>query len=229
MPGARKPGNDFAAVVDRAIVRAGGPRALEAMLPKPKTPAQLRRVADDRYLSLMCRRVFRAGLRHAMVDARWRAFEHAFHHFQPGRVVLMDDEALERMMADRRLIRHWAKLRSVRDNAAAVRSVADEHGTFGRYLAAWPTIDIVGLWRDLGRRCSQMGGNSGPAFLRMAGKDTFLLTGDVVTALVGLGACRRKPATKSELHAVQAAFNRWSERTGRPLSQISRILALSVG
>lgn len=229
MPGARQRGNDIMAVVARATARAGGRMALEAMLPKPRTPAQLRRVADDRYLSLMCRRVFRAGLRHAMVDARWPAFEKAFHRFVPGRVVLMDDEALEAMMADRRLIRHWAKLRSVRDNAAALRAIAAEHGGFGAYLAAWPVTDIVGLWRDLGRRCSQMGGNSGPTFLRMAGKDTFLLTTDVVTALAGLAVCRRRPTTRGELQAAQAAFNRWSHETGRPLSQISRILALSVG
>lgn len=225
----RQKADAFAAIVEAAIARAGGPRKLEAMLPKPTAPARLRAVADDRYLSLMSRRIFRAGLRHDMVDARWPAFERAFHRFRPGRIVLMDDEALERLMGDARLIRHWAKLRSVRDNAAAIRRIAEQHGTFGNYLAAWPTTDIVGLWRDLADRCSQMGGNSGPTFLRMAGKDTFLLTGDVVAALIGLGVCKRKPSTRAELETVQAAFNGWVERTGRPSCQISRLLALSRG
>lgn len=219
----------FDPILARAVKRAGGRSALEGLLPRPKSPALLRRVGDDRYLSLMSLRVFRAGLRHDMVDARWPAFEEAFSGFDPGRVTLMDDEAVERLMAEPRLIRHWAKLRSIRDNAAAIRRIADEHGSFGSYLAAWPAADIVGLWADLAKRCSQMGGNSGPSFLRMAGKDTFLLTDDVSRALIELGVSHRRPTTKTERGVAQAAFNAWTSETGRPLCQISRILALSVG
>lgn len=219
----------FAAVLERARRRAGGDAALEKALPKPKSDAALRKVGDDRYLSLMSLRIFRAGLKHSMVDARWPAFEDAFHGFDPGRVMLMNDEEVERLMADARLIRHWAKLRSVRDNAAAIRTIAKDHGSFGAYLAGWSSARVVELWADLAKRCVQMGGNSGPTFLRMVGKDTFLLTDDVTSALIGLGVCKRKPSTKAELAAVQAAFNGWSAATGRPLCQISRILALSVG
>ena len=35
---------------------------------------------------------------------------------------------------------------------------------------------IVELWEALAKRFSQMGGNLGPSFLRMVGKDTFVLT-----------------------------------------------------
>ena len=68
----------FQPILEAARARAGGAAALEARLPQPKSPAELRGVADDRYLSLISRRVFRAGLRHAMVDAKWPAFEAAF-------------------------------------------------------------------------------------------------------------------------------------------------------
>ena len=46
------------------------PRALEGELVKPRTDAKLRAFANDRYLSLMSLRSFRAGLKHSMVDAR---------------------------------------------------------------------------------------------------------------------------------------------------------------
>ncbi len=85
------------------------------------------------------------------------------------------------------------------------------------------------LWADLTKRFRQMGGNSGPYFLRMAGKDSFLLTVDVVHALIAAGVIAKKPTTKDAKAAVQAAFNHWADETGRPLCQISRILALSVG
>ena len=93
----------------------------------------------------------------------------------------------------------------------------------------WPTSDVMGLWVELAKRFSQMGGNSGPYFLRMAGKDTFLLSGDVVKALVKAGVVKKKPTTRDARAATQAAFNDWAAETGRPLCQLSRILALSVG
>ena len=54
--------------------------------------------------------------------------------------------------------------------------ISAAHGGFGAWLAAWPADDIVGLWKELQTRFSQLGGASEPYFLRMAGKDTFILT-----------------------------------------------------
>ncbi len=219
----------FAPILERARKRVGGADTLESELPTPKGDAELRAVSDDRYLSLMSLRAFRAGLKHSLVDARWPAFEEVFHGFDPHRVRLMNDEDLERLMGEKRIIRHWGKIKAVRENAAAVVALIDAGGSVGAYLADWPTADIMGLWADLAKRFRQMGGNSGPYFLRMAGKDTFLLTGDVVRALIDAGVVTKKPTIKDERAAVQAAFNAWAEETGRPLCQLSRILALSVG
>ena len=219
----------FASVLERALVRSGGAPALEEMLPAAKDARALRRLSDDRYLSQMSLRIFRAGLRHAMVDDRWPAFEAVFKRFEPRRVVAFSDEDVEALMGDKRLIRHWAKLRSVRDNAAAMVAIGEAHGSFGAYLANWNAADTVGLWADLAKRFSQLGGGSGPSFLRMVGKDTFLLTPDVVRALAGLGVVQKKPTAKRDLATVQSAFNGWAEETGRELCQLSRILALSLG
>ena len=73
-----------------------------------------------------------------------------------------------------------------------------------------------------------MGGNSGPYFLRMVGKDTFILTEDVVVALKAQAIVDRKPSSQKDLRAVQQAFNRWREQSGRPLCQISRLLSMTV-
>lgn len=219
----------FIPILALARKRAGGAEALEDQLPAPKSASELRAFADDRYLSLMSLRAFRAGLRHALVDGKWPAFEEVFHGFAPHRVRAMSDEDLERLMGDTRIIRHWGKIKAVRDNAAAMIGVVEESGSFGAYLADWPGDDIMGLWRDLGHRFRQMGGNSGPYFLRMAGRDTFLLTDDVVRALVTAGVVPKKPTTGDDRAKVQAAFNSWATETGQPLCQLSRILAFSVG
>lgn len=208
--------------------RFGSVAELEARLPQAKSADELRAVGDDRYLSLLSLRIFRAGLKHSVVDARWPAFEEAFFGFDPHKVVLMGAEHLERLMQDERLIRHLAKLKSVPRNAQLVLDVAREHGSFGAWLADWPESDIVGLWRYLGKHGSQLGGLSAPRFLRMAGKDTFIPTDDVVAALKAQGIVDKAPTSQRDLAALQAAFNGWREQSGRPLCQLSTMLAYAV-
>src|SRR5437764_13998110 len=109
----------FAAVLEAARTRHGV-QALEARLPQPKTPAELADTPDDRYLSQMSLRVFRAGLKHSLVDAKWPAFEEVFHGFDPRRIRAMSDPALEQLLANTRLIRHWRKANAGPGNAAGM-------------------------------------------------------------------------------------------------------------
>lgn len=218
----------FETIYEEALFRQGSEAALKAKLPVPRTPDALRKQPDQEYFSLMSRRIFRAGLKHEMVDAKWPMFEEVFHHFDIERVRMMSDEELESLMQDQRIIRHWGKIRAVRANAEALYELLQDKKSIGCYLADWPANRIVELWEDLSTRFTQLGGNSGPYFLRMAGKDTFLLTDYVVRALIKWNAIRKKPGSKQALVTVQEIMNRWSEESGRPLCQVSMILAMSV-
>ncbi len=217
----------FSTIFEAAATRHGA-AAVEARLPQPKSPAELAATSDDRYLSQMSLRLFRAGLKHSLVDAKWPAFEEAFFGFDPRRVRAMPDESLEALLGNARLIRHWGKLKAVRDNAAAMLTVAEEHKSFGAWIAAWPGDDIVGLWEVLAKRFSQMGGNSGPSFLRMVGKDTFVLSPSVVAALKRWAGIAAPAKNRADRLAAQACFNAWAAESGRPLCHLSLILAQSV-
>jgi 3-methyladenine DNA glycosylase Tag len=218
----------FEAIEERARERVGGVQALAERLPRARSADELRALSDDRYLSQMSLRIFRAGLRHSVVDARWPAFEDVFMGFEPRRVVAMTDEQMEALLQDRRLIRHWGKLKAVQANAAAIVKLAEEQGSVGAWLAAWPGDNVVSLWADLAKRFSQLGGNSGPYFLRMTGKDTFMLSPSVVSALNHWEVFEGTPKSKADKAKVQEAFNAWHRASSRPLCQISMILALSV-
>ena len=202
---------------------------IEALLPQPLTREQLATVPDDRILSDMMRRVFRAGLKHTLVDGKWPEFEKAFFGFDPEKISLMSDEQLENMMQNDKIIRHWGKIKAVRANAFMVSSIAEKEGSFARFLAQWPEDDVISLWAFLKKEGSQLGGNSGPYFLRMIGKDTFILTDDVVAALKAQGVIDKKPTAKRDLQKVQEAFNQWQQESGRPMSQISRLLSYTIG
>ncbi|MDF3931728.1 DNA-3-methyladenine glycosylase I [Pseudomonas citronellolis] len=219
---------DYQWLYEYCLNRFGSVAALEARLPQPKSPAELAALGDDRYLSLLSLRIFRAGLKHSLVDAKWPAFEEVFFGFDPEKVVLMGGERLENLMQDARLIRHLGKLKSVPRNAQMVLDVAREYGSFGKLLADWPVTDIVGLWKLLAKRGNQLGGLSAPRFLRMAGKDTFIPTDDMVAALKAQEIIDKAPTSQKDLAAVQAAFNAWHEQSGRPLCQLSVMLAHTV-
>jgi 3-methyladenine DNA glycosylase Tag len=219
---------DYAWLYEFCLNRFDSSQALEAALPQPASSESLKRVADDRYLSLITRRIFRAGLKHSLVDAKWPAFEEVFFGFDPEKVVLMGGERLERLMQDTRIIRHLGKLNSVPRNAQMVLDIRREKGGFGHFLADWDITDTVSLWQLLAKRGSQLGGLSVPRFLRMAGKDTFVPTQDVVAALKAQNVIDKNPTSQRDRAAMQAAFNHWHEESGRPLCQLSVMLAHTV-
>lgn len=217
----------FQAIEEAALLRHGS-AAIRGRLPKVESPAKLAAVPDDRWLSTMSRRVFQAGLKHSLVDAKWPAFEEAFAGFDPARVAELSDEALEAMLADKRLIRHMPKLLATRHNARQMVAIAEAHGSFGRFIAGWPTTDITGLWTTLAKTMKQLGGNSAPYYLRMMAKDTFIPTDPVIKALAYWQAFTGNPKSQRDRQALQAVFNHWHEETGKPLAHLSMILAMSV-
>ena len=56
-----------------------------------------------------------------------------------------------------------------------------------------------------------------------------ILTRDVVRALIQEGVIDKEPASKLALAKVQDAANQLMEQSGRDLTAVSRVLALSIG
>jgi 3-methyladenine DNA glycosylase Tag len=219
----------FAALYDRAVKRKGGVKALEALLPTPLTKAKLAKIPDDRWLSMMSKCVFQAGFNWQVVEKKWPDIEATFAGFHPQRWTFMSDDDLERLLRDKRIIRHATKVLAVRENATFLCDLAGEYGSAARFFADWPAEDYAGLLLLLKKRAARLGGTSAQYFLRSMGKDSFILSRDVVTALLREGVVSNDPKSQRDLKLVQAAFNHWQQESGRPLTQISKILAFTVG
>lgn len=219
---------DFDDIYRQVLSRFGDERVIAELMPSYLEEEALEGQSDNFYLSTLSRRVFRAGLKHSLVDAKWPAFEKAFFDFSPLRVAMMSDDELDELMANRVIIRHWNKIKAVRVNAVLFTELIEQHGCIGRWLSQWPAEEITGLWLFLKKQGAQMGGNSAASFLRMAGKDSFVLSEDVVVALMAQGIVDKRPTSQRDLKAVQQAFNAWRVQSGWPLSHISRLLALTV-
>lgn len=218
----------FSDIFDRAAKRKGGPKALEDLLVGPFTPAQLAKVTDSEVLAEMTKCVFRSGFVWQVIENKWPGFEEAFHQFDVRRCAMLSDEEIETLTTNAAIVRHAKKIQSVRENALYVLDVRSEHGSFSAFLAQWPKDDFVGLWDDLKRRGSRLGGQTGRYFLRFIGADTPMYSRDVVRALIAAGVVDKEPSSKKAMLATQDAFNAWREESGRSWNEISRVLAFSV-
>ena len=219
----------FEKLYERAAARKGGPDALEALIPGPKSRAGLRRVPDDRWLSTMTRSVFQAGFSWKVVDRKWPGFEEAYRGFDPALLAGQSDDDLDRLMKDTRIIRHWRKVKATRHNARFVLDLAEEHGRAAHFFADYPGDDFIGLLSVLKKRGAWLGGTTAQYFLRSMGKESFILSRDVVAALRREKVFDGSESTRASLKSIQGAFNRWVAEGGQNLTRVSRVLAFTVG
>jgi 3-methyladenine DNA glycosylase Tag len=221
---------DFDEIIAVAAKRKGGRDQLEKLLAETpsRQPSAIAAIPDDRILAAMTRRVFYAGFSSKVIDAKWDAFEAAFERFDPHACAFMSEDHFDALMKDSGIVRNEAKIRSVQANAKLLLDLASEHGSAARFFAAWPDPDYVGLLDILKTRGSRLGGDSGMRFLRAIGKPAFIASPDVVAALIREGVLTRPPGGKRDLLVIQNAFNQWSKSSGRNLTDVSRILAMSV-
>jgi 3-methyladenine DNA glycosylase Tag len=192
------------------------------------TAADLDR-SDDRFLAGMTKTVFSAGFSWELIEQKWPGFEAAFDGFNPNRVAFYSDGDVDRLLKDARIVRNGAKIRATIANARFVVDTAKAHGSFGAFLKGWPTSDQIGLLAHMKAHASHLGGSSAMYFLRFNGWDSFILSPDVVKALIREGVVTKAPTSKADMRAVQDAFNAWTKESRRPQREVSRILSLSVG
>lgn len=221
---------DFARIRARAAERKGGEAVLLSLLPASAGNASLAALPDDRILSTMAKRVFSAGFVWSVIEQKWPGFEEAFLGFEPKRLLFQPDDFWHELASDKRIVRNPQKIRSVRDNAAFVERVSQEHGGFGKFLAAWPVDDQAGLTALLGKQGTRLGGHTGQYLLRWLGWDAYILSSDMVAALRDSGLdIAETPSSKKDIAAIQQRMNEWHRQTKLPYMQLSRILSMSIG
>lgn len=219
----------FDTIYARACERKGGPDRVDALLPDTLAPGQVADIPDDRILAAFTKKVFQSGFVWRVIEKKWPDFETVFFGFDVDKVLLMPDEMLEQKAADKRIVRNYKKVMTVRDNAIMIKDVAREHGSFAAFAAGFQGGDIVQLWQFLKKRGARLGGNTGPYALRALGIDTFLLSQDVEDYFRKQDLIHGGLQTKRSLDTIARQFDHWQQQSGRPLAQLSMILALSWG
>jgi 3-methyladenine DNA glycosylase Tag len=221
----------FQEIYARAAARKGGEATLEALVAEhaSKNQSEMAAAGDDRWLAQMTRCVFQAGFNWKVIENKWPGFEAAFHGFAPAINAAMSDEEFDAHLKDIRIVRNAQKILSVRDNARFLVDLAAEHGSAAAFFAAWPDDDFAGLLELMKKRAARLSGETAMRLFRWMGKPSFITSRDVTAALIDAGVLDKPPSGKKDLQAVQEAFNAWARETGRDLTALSRILAMSAG
>ncbi len=120
-----------------------------------QAPVQIKptRLAD--YLEVLTKAAFQSGMSWQVVDAKWDGFRQAFAGFDPKTVAAFDDEDVERLAEDTRIIRNRAKIEATVHNAGVMLALDGEAGGFvgwlrGRGAFADTVAALRGEFRFLG-------------------------------------------------------------------------------
>lgn len=222
--------DSFKKIKEMAQSRKGGKKGLNELLSDVISKDELANKGDDRFLSMMTSCVFKAGFHWHVIEKKWPGFEEAFYGFDLAKLATLSIEDWDAYFKDKRIVRNGQKIKATLNNVQFVLDVAKKHGSFAKFIANWPQDDLIGLWSYLKKNGSRLGGNTSQYFLRFMGKDSFILSKDVTAALRGAGLdIRDNPSTKRELQLAQDAFNKWHRQTGISYTNLSRILAYSIG
>ncbi|WNO60229.1 DNA-3-methyladenine glycosylase I [Rheinheimera sp. MMS21-TC3] len=219
----------FNHIYQRACERKGGVAALAALLSLPAAAADIKAIPDNICLAELTKKVFQSGFVWRVVKQKWPGFCEVFFDFDIEKMLLMSDEMLENKAQDTRIIRNAKKVFTIRENAQMIADIQHKHGSFAGFIAEWPTDDIIGLWAYLKQYGARLGGNTGPYALRAIGKDTFILSTDVEAYLRATNVFDGGISSKRSLAQIQQQFNLWQQQSGRSLTEISQIIALSTG
>lgn len=216
-------------IYQRAAERKGGEAALNLLLGAGQYDHELVHLGDDRILAEMTKKVFQSGFVWRVVENKWADFEEVFFQFNIEKILMMPMEMLEKKATNPQIIRNFNKVKTIKDNAQMIYEEQQNGHSFAKFIADWPSNNIIGLWAYLKKNGARLGGNTGPYVLRVLGKDTFLLSQDVEAYFRAHDIISGGLQSKTSLNAIQHAFNQWQQESDFSLSQLSLLVAYATG
>jgi 3-methyladenine DNA glycosylase Tag len=132
-------------------------------------PRQIKPKSLADYLEVLSKIGFEAGLSWRVVDAKWDGIRKAFHGFDPERVARMTPRAVDKLVADERMIRSRSKIEATVANAERMLELDEEHRGFKRYLRSHG--DFEATVKDLRKQFKFLGDHGAYRFLWIVGEN----------------------------------------------------------
>lgn len=221
----------FSTLYERAETRKEGPETLKACLPPVASRDALRSLSSGKVLGHMTKGIFQSGFVWKVIENKWPDFEDTFHNFDPKTLVSLPDEDWDSFCQNPKIVRNAIKILAVRENAEFILELEQsEQKTIAEFIDDWPVSELIDLWAYFKKYGSRLGGMTGQYLLRRLGKDSFMLSRDVVTSLQELGCdIKDNPTSKRDHKVIQACLNEIHESTQLPYTHISKVLGFASG
>jgi len=126
---------------------------------------------DDVYFENMTRVIFQAGLGWKMITEKWPNFKRAFANFSVERVAKFSDKDVERLMADKGIVRNRQKILATIHNAIQFQEIKKIHGSFQSFLDKLDkSNNYASVIKELGKWFERLGPSSARIFLYSVGE-----------------------------------------------------------
>jgi DNA-3-methyladenine glycosylase I len=107
--------------------------------PPPKiTPQSL-----NDYLEIMSKSVFQSGMSWKVVESKWPGTREAFRGFDVQTVANFNEQDIEALSNDTRVVRNYRKLQAIVSNARKMLALDKAHGSFQNYLRSHGDFDAT--------------------------------------------------------------------------------------
>jgi 3-methyladenine DNA glycosylase Tag len=97
---------------------------------------------DKDYFETLTRAVF-SGIRNNIIEGRWHAISNAFSGFNFHKVADYDENKLQELMENNRIIRHEGKIKATIFNAKKMVEIVRQYDSFKNYLNSFPSVDSL--------------------------------------------------------------------------------------
>jgi 3-methyladenine DNA glycosylase Tag len=112
-------------------------------MPTGNPPEKIKPRSLDDYLDVMSKAVFQSGISWKVVEAKWPGTREAFHNFNVAEVSAFDDQEIDALTQDTRVIRNYRKLNAVVSNAQKMLALDQEYDGFKNYLRVHGNFDAT--------------------------------------------------------------------------------------
>jgi len=97
---------------------------------------------DKDYFETLTRAVF-SGIRNNIIEGRWPAISNAFSGFDFHKVAEYDENKLQELMKNEKIIKHEGKIKATIFNAKRMVEIIRQYGSFKNYLNSFPSVDSL--------------------------------------------------------------------------------------
>jgi len=126
---------------------------------------------DDAYFENMTHVIFQAGLGWKMITQKWPNFKNAFANFSVEKVAKFGDKDVERLMANKEIVRNRQKILATIHNAVQFQEIKKTYGSFQSFLDKLDkSNNYASVIKELGKRFERLGPSSARIFLYSVGE-----------------------------------------------------------